>query len=139
MKQKLLSFFFVFGIKFQLEFVLSDTSSLSTCLSWAASTLQNGPSIRTGTHCWWSSLDTRWSLRASFTSERHQRYKHTDISCSVECTTIQRQSQMIMCISQKCMERLERRGRAEEKGVKLDYLDKLHVQHERWLVEKSTE
>ncbi|XP_059193028.1 deoxyguanosine kinase, mitochondrial isoform X2 [Centropristis striata] len=39
----------------------------------------------------------------------------------------------------KCMERLELRGRAEEKGVKLDYLDKLHVQHEKWLVEKSTE
>uniref|UniRef100_A0A8C3A2M9 deoxyguanosine kinase n=1 Tax=Cyclopterus lumpus TaxID=8103 RepID=A0A8C3A2M9_CYCLU len=39
----------------------------------------------------------------------------------------------------KCMERLEHRGRAEEKGVKLDYLDKLHVQHEKWLVEKSTE
>ncbi|XP_029366586.1 deoxycytidine kinase-like isoform X2 [Echeneis naucrates] len=39
----------------------------------------------------------------------------------------------------KCMERLGRRGRAEEKGVKLDYLDKLHVQHEKWLVEKSTE
>ncbi|XP_034728526.1 deoxyguanosine kinase, mitochondrial isoform X2 [Etheostoma cragini] len=39
----------------------------------------------------------------------------------------------------KCKERLERRGRAEEKGVKLDYLEKLHVQHERWLVEKSTE
>uniref|UniRef100_A0A3B4U8Y2 deoxyguanosine kinase n=1 Tax=Seriola dumerili TaxID=41447 RepID=A0A3B4U8Y2_SERDU len=39
----------------------------------------------------------------------------------------------------KCMERLEHRGRAEEKGVELDYLDKLHVQHERWLVEKSTE
>lgn len=41
--------------------------------------------------------------------------------------------------SQICMQRLEHRGRAEEKGVKLDYLDKLHVQHERWLVEKSTE
>ncbi|XP_029998750.1 deoxycytidine kinase-like [Sphaeramia orbicularis] len=40
---------------------------------------------------------------------------------------------------QVCMERLQKRGRAEEKGVKLDYLDKLHVQHERWLVEKSTE
>ncbi|XP_070690006.1 deoxyguanosine kinase, mitochondrial [Pempheris klunzingeri] len=39
----------------------------------------------------------------------------------------------------KCMARLERRGRPEEKGVKFDYLDKLHVQHERWLVEKSTE
>ncbi|XP_023137000.1 deoxycytidine kinase 2-like [Amphiprion ocellaris] len=41
--------------------------------------------------------------------------------------------------AKKCMERLKKRGRAEEKGVKLDYLDKLHVQHERWLVEKSTE
>lgn len=40
---------------------------------------------------------------------------------------------------QKCMERLVRRGRSEEEGVKLDYLEKLHVQHEKWLVEKSTE
>ncbi|XP_008303809.1 deoxyguanosine kinase, mitochondrial isoform X1 [Stegastes partitus] len=40
---------------------------------------------------------------------------------------------------EKCMERLEKRGRTEEKGVQLDYLDKLHTQHERWLVEKSTE
>lgn len=41
--------------------------------------------------------------------------------------------------SQTCMQRLEHRGRAEEMGVTLDYLDKLHIQHERWLVEKSTE
>lgn len=40
---------------------------------------------------------------------------------------------------QKCLERLKSRGRAEEKEVKLDYLEKLHIQHERWLVEKSTE
>lgn len=39
----------------------------------------------------------------------------------------------------KCMERLKCRGRSEEKEVKLDYLDKLHVQHEKWLVDKSTE
>ncbi|XP_030271558.1 deoxyguanosine kinase, mitochondrial isoform X3 [Sparus aurata] len=40
---------------------------------------------------------------------------------------------------EKCMERLVHRGRSEEEGVKLDYLEKLHVQHEKWLVEKSTE
>ncbi|XP_061762596.1 deoxyguanosine kinase, mitochondrial isoform X2 [Nerophis ophidion] len=40
---------------------------------------------------------------------------------------------------EKCMERLERRGRPEEKTVELDYLNKLHQQHQRWLVEKSTE
>lgn len=39
----------------------------------------------------------------------------------------------------KCLERLKMRGRDEEKGVKLDYLDTLHAQHERWLVEQSTE
>ncbi|XP_049618278.1 deoxyguanosine kinase, mitochondrial [Syngnathus scovelli] len=40
---------------------------------------------------------------------------------------------------EKCMERLHRRGRQEEKTVQLDYLQKLHEQHERWLVEKKTE
>lgn len=40
---------------------------------------------------------------------------------------------------QTCLERLRHRGRAEEEGVKLDYLKKLHVQHERWLIDNSTE
>ncbi|XP_051923713.1 deoxyguanosine kinase, mitochondrial [Hippocampus zosterae] len=40
---------------------------------------------------------------------------------------------------EKCMERLQLRGRPEEKTLQLDYLQKLHEQHERWLVEKTTE
>ncbi|XP_077457298.1 deoxyguanosine kinase, mitochondrial isoform X2 [Stigmatopora argus] len=40
---------------------------------------------------------------------------------------------------EKCMERLERRGRPEEATVKLDYLQKLHQQHQKWLVDKTTE
>ncbi|XP_077571235.1 deoxyguanosine kinase, mitochondrial-like [Stigmatopora nigra] len=40
---------------------------------------------------------------------------------------------------EKCMERLERRGRPEEATVELDYLQKLHKQHQNWLVDKTTE
>ncbi|XP_025937634.1 deoxyguanosine kinase, mitochondrial isoform X2 [Apteryx rowi] len=40
---------------------------------------------------------------------------------------------------EKCLERLHRRARSEEKGVQLDYLQQLHAQHESWLVEKTTE
>lgn len=40
---------------------------------------------------------------------------------------------------QTCMERLKVRGRPEEQEVQQDYLEKLHVQHERWLLDKSTE
>uniref|UniRef100_A0A8C5M5H5 deoxyguanosine kinase n=1 Tax=Leptobrachium leishanense TaxID=445787 RepID=A0A8C5M5H5_9ANUR len=39
---------------------------------------------------------------------------------------------------EKCFERLQRRARKEEKTVHLDYLQKLHEQHESWLVTKTT-
>ncbi|NXK47388.1 DGUOK protein, partial [Chauna torquata] len=39
---------------------------------------------------------------------------------------------------QRCLERLRRRARAEERGVQLPYLQQLHAQHERWLLERST-
>ncbi|NXG92247.1 DGUOK protein, partial [Stercorarius parasiticus] len=40
---------------------------------------------------------------------------------------------------QTCLERLRRRARSEEGGIQLEYLQQLHAQHERWLVEKTTE
>ncbi|XP_075379728.1 deoxyguanosine kinase, mitochondrial isoform X2 [Mycteria americana] len=40
---------------------------------------------------------------------------------------------------QTCLERLRRRARSEEGGIQLGYLQQLHAQHERWLVEKTTE
>lgn len=40
---------------------------------------------------------------------------------------------------QTCMERLKIRARPEEQEVQQDYLEKLHVQHEKWLLDKTTE
>ncbi|XP_038602537.1 deoxyguanosine kinase, mitochondrial isoform X1 [Tachyglossus aculeatus] len=40
---------------------------------------------------------------------------------------------------QVCWERIQRRARPEEKGVGLDYLERLHAQHEGWFVHGTTE
>uniref|UniRef100_A0A8D0HEL3 deoxyguanosine kinase n=1 Tax=Sphenodon punctatus TaxID=8508 RepID=A0A8D0HEL3_SPHPU len=40
---------------------------------------------------------------------------------------------------EKCMERMQRRGRSEEKEIQLQYLEQLHTQHENWLIARTTE
>ncbi|KAH0622999.1 hypothetical protein JD844_030884 [Phrynosoma platyrhinos] len=47
-------------------------------------------------------------------------------------------NQLASSLSQICLERLRRRGRPEEDGVQLRYLEQLHAQHENWLVKKIT-
>ncbi|NXF99177.1 DGUOK protein, partial [Sakesphorus luctuosus] len=40
---------------------------------------------------------------------------------------------------QTCLARLRRRARREEGGIRLEYLEQLHAQHEQWLVDKTTQ
>lgn len=39
----------------------------------------------------------------------------------------------VRCSPEKCLERIQKRGRSEENNITLEYLTKLHNSHEEWL------
>lgn len=39
----------------------------------------------------------------------------------------------IQCSAEKCMERIQKRGRVEEKSIQLEYLQQLHTKHEEYM------